>query len=136
MLCINTSICWQEEEDFDVGPLGFLDKNGESETLPPLSRESGWSKKMTLSSHLSFSKWGELFLSTHVLPPTPQPITCIHKHTQTRTNTHKHRHIPLEACIVCWEINQNHVKSYGTIYRDPQLCVSKCQGQQEIGYVS
>lgn len=51
MLCINshiihvsmlqTSVCWQEKEDFVVGPLGFLDKNGESETLPSLSGESG-----------------------------------------------------------------------------------------------
>lgn len=102
---LQTYVCWQEKEDFEVGPLGFLDKNGKSETLPSLSGQSGWSKKMTLSSHFSFSKWAELLLSTHALPPTLHPITHIHKH----------RHIPSEACIVCWEINQNLVKFYGTI---------------------
>ncbi len=43
---LQTSVCWQEKEGFDVGPLSFLDKNGESETLPSLSGESGWSKEM------------------------------------------------------------------------------------------
>lgn len=114
MLCINshiihvsllqTSICWQEKEDFDVGPLGFLDKNVESETLPSLSRESGWSKKTTLSSHLSFSKWGELLLSTHALPPTPYPIT--HKCTQTQAHTLGGLHCLLgnksKSCQVLW----------------------------------
>lgn len=65
-----------------MGPLGFLDKNVKSETLPCLSGESGWSKKMTLSSHLSFTKWGELLLSTHALPPGPHRNTHTHTHAE------------------------------------------------------
>ena len=108
---LQTSVGWQgkKKEGFDVAPLGFLDKNVKSETLPCLSGESGWSKKMTLSSHLSFTKWGELLLSTHALPPSPHRNT--HTRTETHTRTQETRRIPLEARTVCKGINQNHAKS-------------------------
>lgn len=90
-LCINshiihvsllkTSVFWQEKEDFDGGPLGFSDNSSES-GITSLWRE--W-----LQQDLSFTKWGELLLSTHILHPVMS-----------------HTHIPLEACI----------KSYSTIW--------------------
>lgn len=113
-LCINThiihvsllkiSVFWQEREDFDGEPLGFSDNSSESDITIALWRE--WLEQENYTFlHLSFTKWGELLLSTHALHPIAH-----------------HTHIPLEACIVWWEINQNHVLSLMAQYdADTQL---------------
>ncbi len=119
---LQTSVCWQEKEGFDVGPLSFLDKNGESETLPSLSGESGWSKKMWHFLLISHSLNGVSYCCQHMhyLPPHIPSLT----HTHTHTHTHKQAHTL--GGLHCWEINQNHVKSYSTIWCwSTTVCVRK-----------
>lgn len=127
MLCINssiiyvsplhTSVCWQEKEDFDVGSLGFFEKNGESETLPFLKWESGWRGKwhFVLISHsaneVNYCCQHMHYLILH--------IPHVHTHTQTHTL----------GDMPCLLRNQHCVKANDTIW-----CWYTTGCQRQTGY--
>lgn len=104
-IMINSSLlqnlCFLSGVRLDVGPLGFLHKNGESDISWDISQRRERLEQGNYDSYSSFPKWGELLLSPHALPPTSH---------------HTHSHTLGGSCYLLGNKSKSCLESYGTLW--------------------